>query len=110
MPYSGLNSFSIIEFPSLFSCVVFWSSIATPQTPNILTCHVTVSIAILHPTVSNKGAGDSQAYPPESRAVRRRRVLMIFDLAIALIDEYEEGCFINAIVASNTTRKMRSPQ
>jgi hypothetical protein len=35
---------------------------------------------------------------------------MILDSAIAIIDEDTDGCFVNTIVASNTTRKRRSPQ
>jgi hypothetical protein len=71
------------------------NSASAPQAPNILTCPLTLSIAILHSNVSSKGAGDFQAPPIESRAVRRRRVLMILDLAIALVDEDEDGCFVN---------------
>jgi hypothetical protein len=67
------------------------------QSPNILIYPLTLSISILHSTVSNNGAGDSQALPPESRVVRRRRMLTTLDWAIASICGDEDRCFINAI-------------
>jgi hypothetical protein len=77
------------------------------QAQNTGTCPLTLIDAILHSIMSNDASADScQALSPplptlgdtpETRAVKRKRFLMILDLAMALIEEDGEADFTRAI-------------
>ena len=93
-------------------------STSPPQAQNTGT-HPLISINVILYSALSDDANSSQALPqptksdsPETRAVMRKRLLMVLALAIALIDEDEDEDedYTDVIDESNTTLTRRSMQ